>query len=253
MILAPYGISANLLGYIANDSAESHLTCREWSQFYSLCLSDNLPRVFVVGLHNNTIKLFYPNSFVFIVIDDDTSQDTTTANALNTSLDDSNQYTNSTDSSATQDSDSSSSCKSSDFDKENKIFTNNPLKNKNKHKFRHKLRGSTNSNNLHGRKKSNKSSSFLSNSSSPKSKLKKSSSSTKTSKLNAAEAADKANKEMDSLELTIDSVARNFGTDLATGTDSSSSDTENVVHMLSPPSAQAASSPSLKSPRYSEA
>jgi len=74
--------------------------------------------------------------------------------------------------------------------------------------------------------------------------------SAKSAKLTAAESVDKANKEMDSLELTIDSVARNFGTDLATGTDSSSSDADNnnVVHMASPPSAQAASSPGIKSP-----
>jgi hypothetical protein len=75
VILAPYGICANLLGYIANDSCESQLTCAEWSQFYSLRLAANLPKVLVVGLEANAVKLFYPNSFVFVVIEDEEAAD----------------------------------------------------------------------------------------------------------------------------------------------------------------------------------
>lgn len=69
----------------------------------------------------------------------------------------------------------------------------------------------------------------MSNSSSPKSKSqKKAFKSTKfgTNNSEANKDADKTSKEMDSLELTIDSVARNFGTDLASGTESSSADDE---------------------------
>ena len=86
-----------------------------------------------------------------------------------------------------------------------------------------KLKQRRNRRRRNNKKKYNKSSSFLSNSSSPthKSKPKKS---FKSTKFEENKDADKTNKEMDSLELTIDSVARNFGTDLATGTDSSSDD-----------------------------
>lgn len=109
VILAPYGISANLLGYISNDSSESQLTCSEWSQFYTLRLSDNLPNVFVVGLENNVIKLFYPNSFVFVVIEDDEAADE------NNSAESCEENLNSELSAGSVRS-SDSSCKSSDFD-----------------------------------------------------------------------------------------------------------------------------------------
>jgi hypothetical protein len=45
---------------------------------------------------------------------------------------------------------------------------------------------------------------------------------------------EKSSKEMDSLELTIDSVARNFGTDLPTGTDSSSDNDIQMDNKFSP-------------------
>lgn len=47
--------------------------------------------------------------------------------------------------------------------------------------------------------------------------MKASKKSFKSTKFIESKENDKTNKEMDSLELTIDSVARNFGTDLATG------------------------------------
>ena len=50
------------------------------------------------------------------------------------------------------------------------------------------------------------------------SSMKASKKSFKSTKFIESKENDKTNKEMDSLELTIDSVARNFGTDLATGT-----------------------------------
>lgn len=76
----------------------------------------------------------------------------------------------------------------------------------------------------------------MSNTSSPKSKSqKKGFKSTKFGTSNEANKdADKTNKEMDSLELTIDSVARNFGTDLASGTESSSADDEMQQDIVQP-------------------
>ena len=238
VILAPHGICANLIGYLSNDSDEAKLTCSEWQQFYALRLNANLPRVFVVGLENNVVKLFYPNSFVYVVINDDVS---------NSSESEESTYATSQQSSDNENSVSSeaSSNKSSDYednDKENCFPTKTN---------RTRRRCNT-------KKTLNKSSSFMSNASSPvhaKSKHKKCFKSTKslTHKEN-----EKINKEMDSLELTIDSVARNFGTDLATGTDSSS-DNEEIPHNIkqSPSVAplnaglqQQQSSPNLTSPSH---
>lgn len=69
VILAPYGIAGRLLGYLANDSVESRVTCDEWRQFYPLKLLPNMPNVFCVGIDHNRIKLFYPNCFVYVVMD----------------------------------------------------------------------------------------------------------------------------------------------------------------------------------------
>lgn len=69
VILAPYGIAGRLLGYLSNDSVESQLTCDEWRQFYPLKLLPNMPNVFCVGIDHNRIKLFYPNCFVYVVMD----------------------------------------------------------------------------------------------------------------------------------------------------------------------------------------
>jgi hypothetical protein len=71
VILGPYGVAAQLIGYLANDCVESRLTCNEWSEFYPLKLNPALPNTLVVGLDKNRIKLFYPNSFVFVVMDSD--------------------------------------------------------------------------------------------------------------------------------------------------------------------------------------
>ena len=238
VILAPHGICANLIGYLSNDSAEAKLTCSEWQQFYALRLNANLPRVFVVGLENNVVKLFYPNSFVYVVINDDASNSSESEESTSATSQQSSDNENS-------DSSEVSSNKSSDYednDKENCF----PIKTS-----RTRRRCNT-------KKTLNKSSSFMSNVSSPvhaKSKHKKCFKSTKslTHKEN-----DKINKEMDSLELTIDSVARNFGTDLATGTDSSS-DNEEIPHNIkqSPSVAplhtglqQQQSSPNLTSPSH---
>ena len=121
VILAPYGISANLLGYISNDSTESQLTYNEWSQFYSLRLTPNLPRVFVVGLQDNAVKLFYPSSFVFLVVGDAETNDE------NNSGESSDENVEVSESSSARGSSDDSSCKSSDFDdpnhdKENNMF-----------------------------------------------------------------------------------------------------------------------------------
>lgn len=113
VILAPYGIRANLLGYVSNDSTESQLTCNEWSQFYSLQLPPNLPRVFVVGLQNNSVKLFYPSSFVFLVVGDAETND---ENNSGESSDGNVEVSESSDASGSSD---DSSCKSSDFDDPN--------------------------------------------------------------------------------------------------------------------------------------
>ena len=69
VILAPYGISGRLLGYLSNDSVESRVTCDEWRQFYPLRLLPNMPNVFCVGVDHNRVKLFYPNCFVYVVMD----------------------------------------------------------------------------------------------------------------------------------------------------------------------------------------
>lgn len=69
VILAPYGISGRLLGYLSNDSVESRLTCDEWRQFYPLKLLPNMPNVFCIGVDHNRVKLFYPNCFVYVVMD----------------------------------------------------------------------------------------------------------------------------------------------------------------------------------------
>lgn len=69
VILAPYGIAARLLGYLSNDSNESKLTCDEWRQFYPVKLLPNMPNVLVVGIDKNRVKLFYPNCFVYVVMD----------------------------------------------------------------------------------------------------------------------------------------------------------------------------------------
>jgi hypothetical protein len=77
-ILAPYGLSARLLGYIADDSVEAKLTVREWEQFYPTKLVPHVPHVFVVGVGEaNKVKLFYPNSFIYVIMDgvDDLSDD----------------------------------------------------------------------------------------------------------------------------------------------------------------------------------
>jgi hypothetical protein len=71
VILGPYGVSARLIGYVSNETVESRLTCSEWEQFYPLKLNGLLPNVFVVGVEANRIKFFYPNSFVYVVMDSD--------------------------------------------------------------------------------------------------------------------------------------------------------------------------------------
>jgi hypothetical protein len=86
VILAPYGISARLIGYLSNDSEESKLTCLEWQQFYSLKLYSHLPRILVVGLENNKIKLFYPNSFVFMIVKQNQKQNQEQKNNLDNEL-----------------------------------------------------------------------------------------------------------------------------------------------------------------------
>ena len=69
-ILGPYGIAARLLGYLADESTEARLTVSEWQQFYPLKLVPHLPYVFVVGIgEGNHTKLFYPNCFIYIVMD----------------------------------------------------------------------------------------------------------------------------------------------------------------------------------------
>ena len=74
VILAPYGIAASLIGYLANESVESRITCAEWRQFYPLKLIAGLPNVFVVGVDNNRVKLFYPNCFIYVVMDSDSDK-----------------------------------------------------------------------------------------------------------------------------------------------------------------------------------
>jgi hypothetical protein len=77
-ILAPYGISARLLGYVADDSVEAKVTVREWEQFYPSKLVPHVPHVFVVGVGDaNKVKLFYPNCFIYVIMDgaDDLSDD----------------------------------------------------------------------------------------------------------------------------------------------------------------------------------
>ena len=71
VILGPYGVSARLIGYVSNETVESRMTCSEWEQFYPLKLNSLLPNVFVVGIESNRIKFFYPNSFVYVVMDSD--------------------------------------------------------------------------------------------------------------------------------------------------------------------------------------
>lgn len=72
-ILGPYGVSGRLLGYVADDSTEAVQTLNEWRQFYPINLLAGLPHVFVIGLlsNQNKVKLFYPNSFVYIVMEDE--------------------------------------------------------------------------------------------------------------------------------------------------------------------------------------
>ncbi|RNA26525.1 mediator of RNA polymerase II transcription subunit 13, partial [Brachionus plicatilis] len=74
VILAPYGIAARLIGYLSNDTLEAKVTCNEWRQFYPLNLVAELPNVFVVGLDNNRVKLFYPNCFIYVVMDSDSDK-----------------------------------------------------------------------------------------------------------------------------------------------------------------------------------
>lgn len=155
VILGPYGISARLIGYLSNESTESKLTCEEWKQFYPLKLVSNLPNVFVVGLNKNKLKLFYPNCFIYIVIDsesdksddDDLNHVNLTDNELESSLDEE------------EDVNLSSSNETSQSDEDES------------------------DSNLETRKGEHLDSNLSKN----------------------------KNKEMDSLDLTIDSVARNFG------------------------------------------
>ena len=87
VILGPYGVSARLVGYLSNECVESKMTCVEWQQFYPLKLNQTIPNVLVIaGLDKaNKLKFFYPNSFVYIVMDsdnedEDDSQDDTDKN-----------------------------------------------------------------------------------------------------------------------------------------------------------------------------
>lgn len=166
VILAPYAISARLLGYLSNDSVESKMTCEEWKQFYPLKLIQSLPNVFVVGIDKNKIKLFYPNCFIYIVMDSDSDK----------SDDDDLNHVNLTDNEMESSLDedglsglNSSNCtsESSDAGSDDQDYDDDYLQSR---------AGSL--------------------------KYDLGSKSTKSNK----------NKEMDSLDLTIDSVARNFGT-----------------------------------------
>ncbi|CAF1015787.1 unnamed protein product, partial [Brachionus calyciflorus] len=74
VILGPYGIAARLIGYLSNETLESKLTCTEWKQFYPLNLIQDLPNVFVIGLDSNRVKLFYPNCFIYFVMDSDSDK-----------------------------------------------------------------------------------------------------------------------------------------------------------------------------------
>ncbi len=274
VILAPYGISARLIGYLSNDSNESKMTCLEWQQFYSLRLYSNLPRILVVGLENNKIKLFYPNSFVFMVVREEkqnryfneyqqntfkmtnldidsnelllgdlhdqsnsasSNSDTENSNS-SASLADGSSDNDDTDCDETTDSEEENSeagdyldeeadCDDDDDDDENKenLFKNKKnlaKKNRTKaNKQQQKLKSSLISPNTASTKNKSKS---------PKQQLKSSSAAKlgRTNSLgsgidliNSTKAKDDEKKEMDSLELTIDSVARNFGTNLIKDTD----------------------------------
>jgi hypothetical protein len=70
-------MSARLIGYLANESVESKVTCLEWKQFYPLKLNPTIPNVLVIAGFDpeNKLKFFYPNSFVYIVMDSDNDDD----------------------------------------------------------------------------------------------------------------------------------------------------------------------------------
>ena len=142
--------------------------------------------------------------------------------------------------------DHDSSCKSSDFDDPNNDKENLPDTTLPKHKSHahHRRR-------RRSKKKFSHSCSFMSTSSSPKQSTKHAKKSSKAAKPTEASSggngngkdssatanqADKTSKEMDSLELTIDSVARNFGTDLASGSDATtgSDDEMQQAEMVNP-------------------
>jgi hypothetical protein len=243
VILAPYGISARLIGYLSNDSEESKLTCLEWQQFYSLKLYSHLPRILVVGLENNKIKLFYPNSFVFMIVNQKQNQEQKNNNLDNelllkdylilndtsrtsssessgdesTSLDDDNDddddddddddSTSISDNNDESSNDSMSAIESEEYDESSD--ENNKENLINKKNKRQKLNTTKKSANLTNNNVQKLTPTKL------KSKIKL----TKLTRANSLgsgidliNSTDK--KEMDNLELTIDSVARNFGTKL---------------------------------------
>ena len=54
-------MSARLIGYLANESVESKVTCLEWKQFYPLKVNPTIPNVLVIAGFDpeNKLKFFY--------------------------------------------------------------------------------------------------------------------------------------------------------------------------------------------------
>jgi hypothetical protein len=289
--LGPYGISARLIGYLANECVESKVTCLEWKQFYPLKLNPTIPNVLVIAGFDpeNKLKFFYPNSFVYIVMDTENDDEEEETSILESELTDASEevdfeYVNKKNKEEenaidkdndildllalfdedANDSDTSSSCVDTDTSSCSSNSNDSEALKKfeaSKQAYRGELKNLNNSANdskalsLSNKKKNTLKSSFSSRnkkSHNHRDNTTSHSKSASSSSLGGNNSKSKENSKstsdfFDTLDATIDSVARNYGTQQHqshTGKDTSESATLNKsISICSPLSVTALSSP----------